>query len=128
MLGMRTDKPEAELYLCRDDQELDRIVWHADRQLSDTLHRQINKLLETNKASLEDVQAVVIYEGPGSFTGLRIGFSVANALANSLGVPIVATTGERWLDLAITRLRRGEDAKVARPEYGASPNITQPKK
>lgn len=128
ILAIRTDKPEAEIYLYRDTTQVDSLIWHADRRLSDTLHLQIKKIIELNEFALNDIQALAVYEGPGSFTGLRIGFSVANALANSLNAPIVSSTSDHWLDQATKRLLKGENEETARPEYGAPPNITQPKK
>lgn len=128
ILTLRTDKPEAELGLFRNDTQLGYYKWHADRQLAETIHQRIKALLEANKIELSDIEAIAVYEGPGSFTGLRIGFSVANAFANSLDVPIIATTQENWIELAINRLIAGQNDRVAKPEYGALPNITQPKK
>jgi tRNA threonylcarbamoyladenosine biosynthesis protein TsaB len=74
------------------------------------------------------VQGIVAYQGPGSFTGLRIGLTVANALAYSLKVPIVATAGDQWVKLGQSRLTRGESDQLALPEYGAPVHITLPKK
>ena len=44
-----------------------------------------------NKAllSFEDLDAICISAGPGSFTGLRIGMSYAKAIALALNIPIV---------------------------------------
>jgi tRNA threonylcarbamoyladenosine biosynthesis protein TsaB len=39
-------------------------------------------------ATLRDVTALVLSDGPGSFTGLRVGASVAKALVQTLGVPL----------------------------------------
>lgn len=39
-------------------------------------------------ADTKDISAIEVETGPGSFTGLRVGVSVANALGFSLGIPV----------------------------------------
>lgn len=128
VLTLRTDKPEAELGLYEDGKRLSYDVWLAHRQLAETLHERIAALLEAQGKELQDVQGIVCFQGPGSFTGLRIGLSVANALSYSLGTPIVAVGGENWLQEGLEHLQSGQDDKLALPEYGALPHITQQKK
>lgn len=46
-------------------------------------------ILDSLKTRLEDLSGIVLSAGPGSFTGLRIGYSLAKGLAHSLNIPIV---------------------------------------
>ncbi len=94
VLIIRTDKPEAEVGLYQDTKQLSYITWLAHRELSNTIHITLKKLLEENNCDWHEIEGLVFYEGPGSFTGLRIGASVANALSLSLKVPIVSTGGD----------------------------------
>ncbi len=128
ILTIRTDKPEAELGLFRDSVKLAYSTWLAHRQLAETTHLQIKELLESQSFNLDDLQGIAAFQGPGSFTGLRIGLSVANTLAYSLDIPIVATTGDDWLEQSVQSLQRGHSQQVVLPEYGAMPNITTPRK
>jgi tRNA threonylcarbamoyladenosine biosynthesis protein TsaB len=127
ILTLRTDKPEAELALFDSETKLNGISWQAHRELAETIHTKIRELLETQSKSLQDLEAVVAYQGPGSFTGLRIGLSVANALADSLDVPIVGAMSDEWQINGIKRLLIGERDPVVMPEYGAPVHITTPK-
>lgn len=128
ILTIRTDKPEAEIGLFENDNKIAYSVWPAHRQLAETIHLKIKELLESQARELQDLNGVAAYKGPGSFTGLRIGLSVANTLSDSLNVPIVSETGKEWLALACKRLQKGDNEKIALPEYGAKPHITQQKK
>ncbi len=127
ILTLRTDKPESEIGLYDDRAQLAYEVWPAHRQLAETLHIKINTMLDAVDKSLHDINGIVVFQGPGSFTGLRIGLATANALAYGIGCPIVATQAD-WIRSGIKRLLAGENDTVALPEYGAAVHITQQKK
>lgn len=48
----------------------------------------IFKLLQTTNYELKTLKRIEVETGPGSFTGIRVGVSVANALGFSLGIPV----------------------------------------
>jgi len=127
ILTIRTDKPEAEVGLFEGTQELAYEKWLAHRQLAETIHSKIEDLLTQQQKSWSDIEALACYKGPGSFTGLRIGLTVGNALASGLGVPVVSQNGKDWISKALKRLQKNENEAVAMPEYGSPVHITAPK-
>ncbi|MDD2217618.1 MAG: tRNA (adenosine(37)-N6)-threonylcarbamoyltransferase complex dimerization subunit type 1 TsaB [Eubacteriales bacterium] len=50
----------------------------------------ISELLESSELRTEDITAIAVSQGPGSFTGIRIGVTTARALAQALDIPVVA--------------------------------------
>ena len=129
ILALRTDKPEAELYLYADAKEqVDSLTWLAHRELSDTLLEKIEILLKRNSQSLDKITGICVYKGPGSFTGLRIGITVANTLAYSLQIPIIGSTGDTWLTNCLRNLTVQSRTTAILPEYGSEAHITQPRK
>lgn len=128
ILTIRTDKPEAEIGFYDGNKKLAYETWQAHRQLAETIHHQIAKNLRAIDKDWPDVKGIVCFKGPGSFTGLRIGLSVANALAYVNNIPITGTTGNHWLEDGLGRLVEGQGDKAIMPEYGADPHITQPRK
>lgn len=48
----------------------------------------IEKILNKNRLELKDLQSIKVNTGPGSFTGLRVGIAIANALGFFLGIPV----------------------------------------
>lgn len=128
ILTLRTDKPESEIGLFDNEKQLDYISWEAHRQLAETIHLKIKELLDNQKLDLDDIGAIVVYEGPGSFTGLRIGISVANALSYSLNVPIVGGRDEDWLTQGLKLIASSDNKTPIIPFYGSDAHITTPKK
>ena len=48
----------------------------------------IEKILKAEKLTMKGLKGIEVEIGPGSFTGLRVGVSVANALGFALGIPV----------------------------------------
>jgi tRNA threonylcarbamoyladenosine biosynthesis protein TsaB len=127
-LLINTSQPQAEIYLYKGEGKLAEDKWQAHRKLAETIHQRVDKLLSSKELNIKDISGIGIFKGPGSFTGLRIGHSVANALAYGLGVPIVGSLGDNWQADATARLVNGDNDQIVKPEYGAAARVTKPRK
>jgi tRNA threonylcarbamoyladenosine biosynthesis protein TsaB len=66
----------------------------------------IQKALQEANISIKQLEAIAFSEGPGSYTGLRIGISVAKALSYALDIPLLAIdTLEALADTAIRQYK-----------------------
>lgn len=102
--------------------------WQAGRNLSDGLLQFLQQCLKEFGVEWADLSGIVVFRGPGSYTSLRIGLTVANTMASSLQIPIVGVDGEQWQSDGLARLSAGEDDKIVLPIYLQPVYITQPKK
>jgi len=127
-LSIRTDSPEAELGVFENEKELVYYKWQADRQLAKGLNSEIRKILNKLSIKPDDLGGIVVFKGPGSFTGLRIGVAVANTMAYALNIPIVATNGKNWREAGLEKLSQGQNDLIALPEYDRPAATTLPKK
>jgi tRNA threonylcarbamoyladenosine biosynthesis protein TsaB len=74
-------------------EEYDEQYSHAEK-----LNLFIDEVLREAKIALQDLSAVAVSKGPGSYTGLRIGVSSAKGLCYGLNIPLIST--ETLLTLA----------------------------
>ncbi len=58
------------------------------RDQAEKLLPAIEKLLQKNKVKLKDLTKIVVQNGHGSFTALRLGIATANALTFALQIPV----------------------------------------
>lgn len=63
--------------------EKDSSVWHSQVVLP-----MIQKLLKSANCELGDITEIEVNPGPGSYTGLRVGVAIANALGYALKIPV----------------------------------------
>ena len=122
-----TSTPTCRLTLVEGDE---RFVaeWQAERQLAKGLHAWLRDRLTEHGKAWADIEGIGAFRGPGSFTGLRIGLTVLNTLADSLSVPIVGEEGSEWQDRALERLRAGQNDRIVLPHYDRDANITTQRK
>ena len=98
-------------HLRLDDHSYD---WDGGRQMAEGLHSFIHDKLIENGKDWRDITEITFYSGPGSFTGLRIGAAIVNALSHELHVPLYD--------------HHGNQHEIIIPDYGRNANITTPRK
>ena len=148
-LAIKTDQDPTEIYLLDSAGEiLEQKVWRAERRLARDLLGEVEQLviasaakqstdemtglprqasLPCNDNTWDDLTGIIVFSGPGSFTGLRIGITTANAIAYSNKIPIVGASGDDWIIDGMKKLNENKDDKIVLPEYGAPATITKPK-
>jgi tRNA threonylcarbamoyladenosine biosynthesis protein TsaB len=72
------------------DSVSDEIVIREPRSHTRVLGSIIDELLKRNRITIDDCDAVAVSEGPGSYTGLRVGVSAAKGLCYGSGKPLIA--------------------------------------
>lgn len=127
ILTLITSTPVCKLSFIDGDWRFDD-EWNADRSLAKSLLAYIDEKLKQNNKTWSDITGIGAFRGPGSFTGLRIGLTVVNTIADANKVPIVGGTGDDWQNDVINRLKDGENDKIVLPLYGSEAHITTPKK
>src|SRR3989344_1067964 len=87
------------LYINTENKSLISVTLKNGDQVIDTLSDEnkfgsqallplILRVLKKNKLEFSDLKGIEVSTGPGSFTGIKVGVSVANALGYSLGIPV----------------------------------------
>lgn len=127
ILLLDTSTPTCKLTLINGDRRYDD-QWQADRTLAKNLLAYLQEQLQKNEATFHDITGIGVFAGPGSFTGLRIGMTVLNTIADAQQVPIVGATGADWQKTVQAKLQAGENEKIVLPMYGGDAHITKPRK
>lgn len=129
ILGIDTSDKVCKVKLFKgNENQIVKKEWLADRELSKGLLRFLEDFLKENHLSFWDIKGLVIFKGPGSYTGLRIGITVFNTYSDTTKIPIVGETDEDWFLKGVKRLERGENDKVVMPKYLAPAHITKQRK
>ncbi len=126
-LLLDTSTPTCRI-VCVHDDTWDEYAWEAGRSLAKNLLGYIEEALASSEMSLDELEGIGVFRGPGSFTGLRIGMTVVNTIAWAREIPIITEVDEDWAKRAYVRLQQGENEQLAKPLYGAPARITTPKK
>ena len=108
-LDTATRTSSLALYDLEEDRLLAEETWLAHRRQTQDLLPTAQQLLGRQGLHPDQVTALAVTTGPGSFTGVRIAISVAKGIAlglesmpRLLGLPTLSVTAAPWLRVAIT--------------------------
>lgn len=88
LLALDTSTDRAAIGLKQGDSCAE-LCWPAGRSQTTSLLTAIDWLLGINGLSTDEVAAVAVATGPGTFTGLRVGMSLAKGLVLAKDIPLI---------------------------------------
>ena len=89
LLAIDTAARIASIALYHPEGVVAETAWRSRENHTVELMAQIVHLLDLGRVTKKDLRAIGVALGPGSFTGLRVGMSVAKGLAYALKIPIL---------------------------------------
>ena len=89
LLHIDTAVQSASVCLSEDENVLAELVNPSERDSASWLHLAIQDLLQKNGKQFQDLSAIAVSAGPGSYTGLRVGMAAAKGLCYALDIPFI---------------------------------------
>jgi len=77
-----------------DGVNIDRIKWRWRKDTGTEVLQNIDKLLKKRQKKLKNIETIFVNRGPGSYTGTRVGITIANTLGWSLNIPVIGYSGK----------------------------------
>ena len=105
LLAIDTATPQAGIAVTNGE-EFAATTWPGGRRQTTSVASAITELLDRAEVSLVDLGAIAVTTGPGSFTGLRVGLSLAKGMAleperDMVGVPTLEVVAAPLLELGL---------------------------
>ena len=92
ILAVDSSSVTASVALVEDKKIISEFFMNAGLTHSETLAPMVESVLTNAKTKLSEVDLLAVSNGPGSFTGLRIGASIVKAMALAAGKPCVGVS------------------------------------
>ena len=89
ILHIDTASANASVSLATDGKVMDVIENHLMNEHAAFLQPAVKKILQNTGVTLQQVDAIAVVNGPGSYTGLRVGLASAKGLSYAAGKPLI---------------------------------------
>lgn len=89
-MSLDTSTKVCSIALHENGQLIGQQSYHLQKSHSSLLPAIINELMLNCESSLDQLSAIALSSGPGSYTGLRIGTATVKGLAFTLNIPLIA--------------------------------------
>ncbi len=90
ILNIETSTQVCSVALAKDGINISTKESHEGKSHANLLTVFIDEILKEQHISVQELDAVAVSQGPGSYTGLRIGVSTAKGIAYGAGIPLIA--------------------------------------
>ena len=94
-LAFDTSTEVGSVCICQNRKILNSRIFSGQGRHSADLLSKIQEVIDKEELTIADIQGVIVGEGPGSFTGVRVAAATAKGLCYSLGVPLWAVSSLR---------------------------------
>ena len=89
ILNIDTATETASVGVACDGNTIALLKNEQQREHASFIHQAIEQVLRTSGTRLEEIQAFAVTSGPGSYTGLRVGFATAKGFCYALAKPLI---------------------------------------
>ena len=89
ILNIDTSQEVAFVNIAADGKVIKHLSNSVQKSHASFLHEAIQELISITKIKLKSINAISVSNGPGSYTGLRVGLSSAKGLSYALNVPLI---------------------------------------
>ena len=101
IIGLDTTSQSGSVSLINDNKVLGECLFNVGPRHSENVVSSLEWLLDTLNTEKKDIDAVAVSVGPGSFTSVRVGVTIAKSLAYSMKVKIVGVSSLEVLAMNI---------------------------
>lgn len=96
-----TSLSDVSIAILKENEVLSNITKEIPNQHSIYTVSFINQCLEASSLKPSDIEQIMVVNGPGSFTGVRIGVTIAKVYAYLLNIPIICLSSLKIRALSI---------------------------
>ena len=100
ILNIDTATESASIALSNDDRVLGSMENKDQKDHAAWIHSAIQQLLKAHDRDIQQLQAVAVTSGPGSYTGLRVGMATAKGICYTLRIPLITESTLKVMALA----------------------------
>lgn len=90
ILALETSTSVCSIAISCDNVVIAEVNLHKKNSHAETITTSIQHILSYSKLKMKDLSAIALSAGPGSYTGLRIGASIAKGLCFTLQIPLIS--------------------------------------
>ena len=130
ILTINSTSDPIEISLLKDFQLVDTNKYPKKNNEAKKLLFEIDKLINKNTLNIKNIDKIAVSIGEGSYTGTRIGVSIANALAYALNIEIIELKNSELKNCSVGEFMSNTKGKstilkdMVLPIYSKPPTIT----